>query len=107
MTTFTRTNPGTYDPETGLYSSASTSTITGSAIMVRGKPQRYEALGLNLATMPSLLFTPDDYQLSAFSSDFVQPGDTVSWRGVTYTVQDVEPIAPDGVVIMARIIVGV
>jgi hypothetical protein len=107
MTTFTRTDPGTYDPETGLHTSPTTSTITGSAIMVRGKPQRYEALGLNLTTMPTLLFTPDDYQLSAFSTDFVRPGDTVSWRSVTYTVKDVEPIAPDGVVIMARIIVGV
>jgi hypothetical protein len=107
MITFTRTDPGTYDPETGLHTGESTSTITGTAIQVRGDPQRYEVQSLNLATMPTLLFSPTSYNLSAFSDDFVRPGDTVVWRTVTYTVKDVEPIAPDGVVIMARIVVGV
>jgi hypothetical protein len=105
--TFTRTDPGTYDPETGIHTSPTSSTITGSAIQVRGDAQRYAAQELNLSTMPTLLFTPYDYDLSAFSSAFVRPGDTVVWRTVTYTVKDVEPIAPDGVVILARIIVGV
>ena len=105
--TFTRVDPGTYDPATGLTTGGSTSTITGTAMQVRGDPQRYEAQGLNLSTMPTLLVAPTDYDLSAFSESFVRPGDTVAWRTVTYTVKDVSPIAPDGVVIMARIIVGV
>jgi hypothetical protein len=76
-------------------------------MQVQGEPQRYAALGLDLSTMPTLFFTPNSYNLSAFSTDFVRPGDTVVWRSVTYTVKDVAPIGPDGVVIAARIIVGV
>jgi hypothetical protein len=105
--TFTRSDPGTYDPETGLHTSPTTSTITGNAIQVRGDPQRYAAAGLNLSTMPTLLFTPTSYNLSTFSTDFVRPGDTTTWRNTNYTVKDVDPIAPDGVVIMARIVIGV
>lgn len=105
-TTFTRVTPGTYDPATNTTASPTTSTITGSAIQVRGNPQRYAALGLVLSTMPTLFFTPDTYPLAANGSAFVLPGDTVTWASQTYVVQDVEPIAPDGYVIAARIVVS-
>jgi len=105
-TTFTRTSPGTYDPTTDTWTSPVTSTIDGSAIQVRGNPQRYAALGLILATMPTLLFTPVAYGLRAFTTEFVLPGDTVVWNGVTYTAKDIDPVAPDGLVIVARIIVS-
>lgn len=106
MTTFTRTSAGTYDGATGTWSGPATTTITGSAIQVRGTPQRYQALELVLSTMPTLFFTPDDYPLLANTDAFVLAGDTVVWTGDTYTVKDVDPIAPDGYVIAARIIVA-
>ena len=104
--TFTRTTPGTYNPATSTYSGASATTITGSAIAVRGDPERYVALSLIPSMAPTLLFTPDLYTLHSFTPEFVMPGDTVAWNGVTFTVRDVSPVAPDGVVILARIIVA-
>ena len=99
--TFTRT-AHTTDPVTGL-STTSSSTITGSAIQVRGDAQRYDALGLKLDTMPTLFFSPTTYGNEPL------PGDTVTWpasNGDVYTVRDVAPIAPDGVLIAARIVIG-
>jgi len=102
--TFTRVTQ-TEDASTGLITTAST-TIGGNAVIVRGRPDRYQALGLAIDRMPTLLFTPTSYNLLAYTDDFVQPGDTVSFNGQTMTVKDVDPVAPDGVVIIARIIVG-
>jgi len=106
MITFTRAGAGVYDPATDTTSGAVTTTITGSAIQVRADPQRYLARELIMSTNPTLLFTPTTYGLHAYTSEFVQPGDTVDWNGVTFTVKDVEPVAPDGIVIIARIVVG-
>lgn len=104
--TVTRSRPGTFDPTTRTWSSPTTTTIVGSAFQMRGSPQRYAALGLNLTTMPTLFFTPNDYELRAYSDDFVLPGDSLEWNDVTYTVRDVAPIAPDGVVIAAYLVVS-
>lgn len=103
----TRAVPGTFDPETEQWSGASTpTTIEGSAIQKRPNLQRYQALGLALSTSLTLLFTPDDYELKAFTTDFVQPGDTVEWNDATYVIRDVLPVAPDGFVICADLIVS-
>ncbi len=104
MITFTRRTQ-TYDENTGRTSVTETA-ISGSAIQVKGNPARYAALGLVLGTMPTLLFTPAVYGLAANGPAFVQPGDRVTWVGKDYTVKDVDPVAPDGVVILARIVVG-
>ncbi len=104
--TFTRKTAGTYTASTGLFAGASSSTITGSAIQVRGNATRYRDLGLNISAMPTLLFTPTSYPLYANTTEFVQPGDTVTWNELVYTVKDVDPVAPDGYVIVARIIVA-
>lgn len=107
MTTFVRTIPGTYDALAGVWTTApSTVTFEGNCIAVRGSVQRYQALNLVLSTTVTLFFDRRSYGDRMFTSDFVQPGDTVEWAGVTYSVKDVEPIAPDGIVIAARIIVG-
>lgn len=100
MITFTRTTR-TEDPLTGVVTTVIT-TITGSAIQVHGVPQRYRDMGLVLATMPTLLFTPTTY------GERPMPGDTCVWPlgGETFTVKDVDPIAPDGVMIMGRVIIG-
>lgn len=104
--TFTRTIPGTYNAATDSWVGASTSSITGNAIQVKGDPQRYEALGLTLSTMPTLLFAPTGYPLRAFTPEFVMPGDYVEWNGILATVKDVSTVSPDGTVVIARIIVS-
>lgn len=99
--TFTRTTQ-TLDESTGQVTPTET-TIEGSAIRVRGNPNRYVALGLNLQKMPTLLFTPDAY------GDTPEVGDKVTWPetdGDVYAVQDVDVIAPDGVTIAARVVIG-
>lgn len=106
MTAFVRKHPGTYDEALDRFVGASTTTIIGSAIQVSGDPQRYAALGLVLSTSPTLFFTPTAYNLRAFTPDFVVPGDIVTWNDTDFTVKDVKPIAPDGIVVAARIIAG-
>lgn len=103
---FTRSRAGAYDFATDRPGGVVVTTITGSAYQARGNPARYMALGLVLSTMPTLLFTPTAYGLRANSPEFVLPGDTVLWATQVFTVRDVDPVAPDGVVIMARIVVG-
>lgn len=101
MITFTRTTQ-TYDAATDTMTPVTT-TVTGEAVRVKGDPQRYQALGLRLDTMPTLLFTPTTY------GEVPEPGDTVVWPltgGDTYTVKDVDPVAPDGVVILARVVIA-
>ncbi len=100
MITFTRaTRTYTATDDT---STVAETTITGSAIQVRGDPRRYTALGLVLSEMPTLFFSPTTYGSTP------APGDTVTWPtgGSTWTVKDVDPIAPDGVLIAARVVIG-
>ena len=104
--TFTRASAGTYDGVADSFTTATTSTIAGQAMQVHGDAQRYDSLGLVLATMPTLFFAPTSYPLAANATAFVEPGDTVVWSGVTYTARDVDPLAPDGYVITARVIVS-
>ena len=105
MLTFTRTIQN-IDPLTGAATPV-VSTISGEGILVRGNPQRYRDLGLVLATMPTILLTLNGYPLKAFTPEFVLPGDVTTLNGVVMTVKDVDPVAPDGFVIVARIVVGV
>ena len=99
-TTFTR-KANTYNPETGVLT-VSESTITGSAVQVESDPRRFDALGLSLLENLTLLFTPTTY------GETPQPGDEVTWpaSGTVYKVADVDPIAPDGVTILARVVIG-
>lgn len=106
MITFTRVTP-TYTPSTDTMTSVTT-TVTGDAIEVRPNQAdllRYKELGLLLTETVTLFFTPTTYgQLPA-------PGDTVVWpasgsTATTYTVRDLSPLRPDGVVIAARIACG-
>ena len=98
--TFTSVTPGTYDESTDTWSGGSSSTVTGSAVRVRGNPREDEALELIQSEAPSLLFTPTTYgQLPALNA-------SVTWNSIVYTVRSVEPVAPDGTAILARVIVA-
>ena len=96
--TFTKVTTD-YDGETDTHTTTS-ATVTGKAVRVRGRARTYEALGLIESKAPTLLFAPDTY-----GSEPVL-GSTLSWGGTTYTVRDVEPVAPDGTAIVARVVVS-
>jgi hypothetical protein len=99
--TFTQTIPGTYDAATDTWSAASTVTVTGYAIRdTGGDPRRYAALSLVQSEAPRLLFGSDT------AGSLPAPLSTVVWGGITYTVRDIEPVAPDGTAIVAYIIVS-
>ena len=80
--------------------------VSGAAIEVRGDPVRYQLAELVLATMPTLLFAPDDYGLRAFTPSFVLPGDRTTWNGIGFVVRDINYTAPDGVVIVSSIVIA-
>lgn len=73
-------------------------TVSGHAIRVGGNSSRYQALGLNLHEDPTLFFTPSTY------GELPEAGFVASWNNRTFTVRDVQPIAPDGAAIAARVV---
>lgn len=95
--TFTRSTK-TETRSTGRMT-VSESAITGAAIKVTGDPVRYRELGLVESASPTLLFVPETY------GDTIEPGDTTSYGGKTYTARDCFHLAPDGVTIQTRVIV--
>ena len=100
---FTRTTLGAEGVD-GTFAASTVTTIVGDGLVVRGKPQEYEAAGLAQVLGPTVLFTPTAYPLAAFTTAFVLPGDTTSINGVPLTVAKVlSVVAPDGYVIVARI----
>lgn len=105
MSTFVRSLPGTRDPNTRAFSAPTVTTIDGEAIEVRGRADEYEAAGLTLSQGTTLFFTPSSYGLQAHTPDFVLPGDTIDWNGVTFTAKGINTIAPDGIVVAGRIVV--
>ena len=98
--TFTYATAGTYDAATDTYTTPTSTTVSGSAMQVRGTPEQNVVLGLVESEAPTLLFAPTTY------GGVPEPGYTVSWNSVTYTVKAVTPVAPDGTVILARVVVA-
>lgn len=98
--TFTRTAGGTYNRLTDTTTGSTTTTVTGWAVRVPGSPITYERLNLVQSEAPTLLFAPTTVgTLPPLSAQ-------VNWGGVSYTVRDVDPIAPDGVALVARVVVA-
>jgi hypothetical protein len=98
--TFSRVVDGTHDPETGLFTGSTTTTVAGSAIKVKGSPEAYQALNLVPSAAPSLFFVPST------EGEYPKPGDTVTWASEVYTVRDTEHIAPDGIVIATKTVIA-
>lgn len=96
MVTFTRT-VNVEDASGNL--TPTVTTITGNAIRVRGNPNTMRALGLIDSEAPTLFFTPTTYGARP------KAGDTVVWESLTWAAKDVDPIAPDGVTIAARVVI--
>jgi hypothetical protein len=97
--TFTRTN-STYNPATDTFDAARRVTVIGHAIRVKGDPERHRALSLTISEAPTLLFAPTTYGQTP------DVGMSVDFGGVRYVVRDVEPVAPDGTAILARVTVS-
>jgi hypothetical protein len=102
MTTFVRSTV-TYDATTGNQTAVSTA-VAGVAIRVanpyRNELARFEKGSATFQETAVLFWTPDAY------GDRPRPGDVVTWEEVEWTAVFVDPIAPDGVTIAARVGVG-
>lgn len=75
-------------------------TTPGYAVRAKGDPNTYLARSLIESQAPTLFFVPTTY------GDTPQLGDVCTWGGVTLTTADVNPIAPDGTTLAARVVVS-
>lgn len=96
--TITRST-SSYDPTTDSMTVTS-SEIVGVAVRVEGNPITYQRLGLVESEAPTLCFSPRTY------GETPAPGDKITWGQVQYTVRDVNPLAPDGVTILAHLVIA-
>lgn len=98
---FTQTSATYLDAATDETSTPITDTVTGYAMRVRGNPVQYAAASLVESEAPTILFAPDVIgtlpRVGAVLTDF---------GGESYTVAQLFPVAPDGVAILARIMVS-
>jgi hypothetical protein len=97
---FTFENPGTLDEATGLYTSASTTTVSGKAIQTKGESKTYDRLGLKQSEAPTLFWVPDTL------GQLPLPDYRITWGSRNLVVRDVDPIAPDGTALAARVVVS-
>lgn len=96
--TFSLEVKGAYTAATDSFAAPTTTEIDGHAIAVRGDPQAYRDLGLVFGAGLTLLFAPETY------GELPAPLSTVEWAGSTWTVRAVDPVAPNGDAIMARVV---
>lgn len=92
---------GAYNPLTDTWSGGPTATaVTGAAVEVPGDPDRFAALGLVLANPVVLLVAATGLEITP------APGMAFTWGGVTYTIKNVEKVAPDGVTVVLWTLIG-
>jgi hypothetical protein len=103
--TFRKVSPGVQDEATGLYSEPVVSTVPGWAIEVKPTEADFKLTGFEMGEIiqkqpATLLFAPETYgALPALHS-------SVAWAGKDRTVQGLLPLRPDGVAILARVVVA-
>lgn len=90
----------TYDPATDATTPGAPIVVTGAAIRVKGNPLVYQRLSLIESEAPTLFVVPDVY------GRFPPLTASVTWGGIGYTVKNVDPVAPDGVAIAARVVIA-
>lgn len=96
--TFTLSD-STYAPSTDATSAPTTSTVTGAAMRVKGDARMYESMKLVQSGLVTLLFAPDTY------GERPALGSIVEWEGADAVVVGVNPLAPDGTDILARVVI--
>lgn len=94
--TFTKVEQ-VYDASTGA-STTTQSSVAGQALQMRGSdPQAYARVGLTPDVGAILLFAPTVY------GEEPELGATVVWGGESYSVQGLDPVAPDGTSLLVRV----
>ena len=96
--TFTRITRS-HTASTGRVSSPVATSIIGVAVRDEGDPKRYARLTLISTEAVTLFFVPRTF------GQLPKHGDACNW-GNGYTVRDVDPVAPSGVVIGASVVVS-
>src|SRR5687767_781739 len=95
---FTKTTRD-YDESTDR-STASLSTVLGTAIHVSGDPAHYEALGLIKTDAITLQFAPK------VRKQRPEIGSEISWSGAKYIARDVAPGSLDGTDVYSHIVIS-
>ena len=98
--TFSFISPGTYDAEKDKFVTPTTTEVAGFAVRTRGNPDTYRALSLVESEAPTLLFAGSTFD------EKPEPGYTVTWDSIEYTVQDVSVVSPDGNNIISKVLIA-
>ena len=77
-----------------------TTTVSGSALQIRGDPEEYEALKLVQKEALTLLFVAETYGDSPLLGAFCE------WGELRYQVEASRKLAPDGTAVLSRVIVS-
>lgn len=96
---FAPSDEGTYLADIDLETYVKPVPVTGQAVRVKGNPRVYAALSLVETDSPTLLFAADTIGTEPALGMFV------TWGAHTYVAKSIEAIAPDGVTILARVVV--
>lgn len=91
---------GAYDENTNRFTGGGSNSVAGYALKTGGKPATYERLKLVESEAPTLFFVPSVFNTKPALNSRVQ------WGGDTFTVRDVDVLAPDGNVITANVVIS-
>lgn len=81
----------TYDPATGTWSGGVPGAdVTGRAVQIDSDPDRFAALGLVLVNPVTLLVAASGLTVTP------APNMPMTWASKTYTIRDVDAVAPSG-----------
>lgn len=89
---------GDYDPKLDKFAGGELARVEGRAVRVNGDPETYSRLGLETAEPVTLLFVPNTL------GHRPRKGSTAVWENAKRTVRDVDPIAPSGQTVAARVV---
>jgi predicted amidohydrolase YtcJ len=101
---FRKDAPGTEDPLTGLFTGASSASVAGYAIEVKGdqvadRSEAYLAGEMITQDPATLFFVPSTY------GSLPDLGAVCTWSGSERKVKQITPMRPDGTAIAARVVV--
>lgn len=94
---FPGVTPRIHNPLTATWTGGLPTLDQGFAVQIEGDPDRFNSLSLVLKDPVTLLVAASGL------STVPKPGLPITWAGLTYTIKDVNPTAPDGVAIVYEI----
>lgn len=81
---------GTYDWQTDSFTGPGSVDATGKAVQIEGDADRFAALNLKLINPVTLMIAAHGLAVTPV------PGMPIVWAGKSYTLKDVDTVAPDG-----------